>query len=298
MSERSSDQADAAAAEGEEPASDSIGEIIRTIIYAVLIALLFRTLFFQPFSIPSGSMKPTLLINDYLFVSKYSYGYSKYAVPYGNLLPDSLFGGRILSAEPKRGDVIVFRNPRDANQDYIKRLVGLPGDVVQMKGGVLYINGEPAKLRRIENFVEPRGRLGGTQACVNREVLRRLRLDGRIDVDPETRSLVLRAQSKADCIKFQSIETLPGGVSHPVLDADGPFGHNDNTRPRKVPEGHYFFVGDNRDNSADSRVSGGIGFVPRQNLIGRAEIILLSAEGESIWRFWNWRSDRFFKVIE
>ena len=291
MSERSTDEANREGVGAVEPAADSLGEILRTILYAVLIAFAFRTLLFQPFSIPSGSMKPTLLINDYLFVSKYSYGYSKYAVPYGNMLPDSLFGGRILSAEPERGDVIVFRNPANEDQDYIKRLVGLPGDTIQMQRGVLHVNGAPAPQNRIENFVERRDPRH-TQHCLDRGVLRRLVLDA------ETRNAVLRDNAERDCIKIQMTETLPGGVAHPVLDADGGGGKYDNTRRFTVPEGHYFFVGDNRDNSLDSRAPiGGIGFVPRQNLIGRAEMILLSAEGP-YWQFWSWRSDRFFKAIK
>ncbi|MEL6979454.1 MAG: signal peptidase I [Pseudomonadota bacterium] len=266
---------------------ESFGEIVRTVIYALLIALVFRTVLFQPFSIPSGSMKPTLLIGDYLFVSKYSYGYSKYSLPYGNLLPE-WFSGRLFGGEPERGDVIVFRNPRNENQDYIKRLVGLPGDRVQMRRGVLHINGEPVKLERIESFVEPVA--ARAQQCVSRANIARLRLSA------EDRELI-RSEGRDLCLKIQYIETLPNGTRHPVLDADGDRNLLDNTSVFIVPQGHYFFSGDNRDNSQDSRERGGIGFVPADHLIGRAELVLLSSDGP-FWQFWNWRGDRFFQSID
>ena len=288
VSERSRGEAEHAQ-EGEfDRATESFGDIIRTIIYALLIALTFRTLLFQPFSIPSGSMKPTLLIGDYLFVSKYSYGYSKYAVPYGNLLPDGVFGGRLFGSEPERGDVIVFRNPANEDEDYIKRLVGLPGDKIQMIRGVLNINGEPVKLERTESFIEPKN--PGQARCVQGANLERFGVPAaERDVVQSDRNL---------CLKVQFIETLPGGLRHPVLDFDGPFNRLDDTDVLTVPHGHFFFMGDNRDNSQDSRRQhGGIGFVPEQHLIGRAEIILLSSDGP-FWQFWNWRADRFFKAIE
>ncbi|MEL6318983.1 MAG: signal peptidase I, partial [Pseudomonadota bacterium] len=174
-------------AEPTERSKESVGDIFRTVIYALLIALAFRTILFQPFSIPSGSMKSTLLIGDYLFVSKYAYGYSRFSLPYGDLLPS--FGGRLLGATPERGDVIVFKQPGDTSTDYIKRLVGLPGDRIQLIRGVLHLNGEPVGLRRVTDFREPvqsRG-VGGTQLCSERTA------------DRET------------CIKYRSVETLPNG---------------------------------------------------------------------------------------
>lgn len=263
-------------AEQTETSKESVGDIFRTVVYALLIALAFRTILFQPFSIPSGSMKSTLLIGDYLFVSKYSYGYSRFSLPYGDLLPS--FGGRLFGGEPERGDVIVFKQPGNTSTDYIKRLVGLPGDRLQVIRGVLHLNGEPVKLRRISDFREPVQGLnvGGTQLCSE------------------------RTADRQTCVKYRSIETLPNGASYSVLDADGVLGGSDNTRTFIVPEGHYFFMGDNRDNSLDSRRSpfeGGIGFVPAENLVGRAEMVLFSARG-SFFSFWTWRGDRFFKWIE
>ncbi|MEM9724151.1 MAG: signal peptidase I [Pseudomonadota bacterium] len=265
--------------------------MFRTIVYALLIALVFRTVFFQPFSIPSGSMKPTLLIGDYLFVSKYSYGFSRYALPYGNLLPRETFGGRLFGATPERGDVIVFRNPTDENEDYIKRLVGLPGDRVAVRAGVLFLNGDPVKLDRVPSFIEPKMRSSlANQKCVTGRNLFELR------VPEEERAI---AQNADNCLKVQFKETLPNDTVHFVLNATE---NNklDNVTEITVPEGHYFFMGDNRDNSVDSRQPRslrGIGFVPAENLIGRAEMILLSADGP-YWEIWNWRADRFFKSID
>ena len=290
MSERSRGEADDPAAGDSGQATESFGEIVRTVIYALLIALAFRTVLFQPFSIPSGSMKPTLLIGDYLFVSKYAYGYSKYSLPYGNLLPDGVFGGRLFGAEPARGDVIVFRNPQDENEDYIKRLVGLPGDRVQMRRGVLHLNDNPVKLERAPSFIEP-NRPNISDCLRSRTALDRFGVVG------EERDLIVNDLDRALCLKIQFVETLPGGKQHPVLETATP-NRLDDTRVFTVPEGHFFFVGDNRDNSEDSRVVGrGIGFVPAENLIGRAEMILLSSDGP-FWQFWNWRGDRFFKSID
>ena len=249
--------------------SESIGELVRTVIYALLIALVFRIFFFQPFSIPSSSMKSTLLIGDYLFVSKYAYGYSRHSIPFS----PPLFEGRIWSAEPERGDVIVFKNRRDGNKDYIKRLMGLPGDRIQVIEGVVNINGTPVTLKRIEDFIEPisSARIS-SQLCSERKVIDGVRV----------------------CAKEQYMETLPNGVEHLVLNTDRNRTNNDNTREYVVPEGHYFFMGDNRDNSSDSRK---IGSVPFEDLIGRAEIIFLSSEGNPL-TFWKWRFDRFLHWID
>ncbi len=261
-----------------EPASkESVGDIFRTVVYALLIALAFRTVLFQPFSIPSGSMKSTLLIGDYLFVSKYAYGYSRFSLPYGDLLPS--FGGRLFMGEgPQRGDVIVFKQPGDTSTDYIKRVVGLPEDKIQVIRGVLHVNDQPVDLQPISDFLEP------VQPP-----------------NPNARQLCAeRVDNGQTCLKYRARETLPSGVSYQVLDADGAGSRSDNTDVYIVPKGHYFFMGDNRDNSLDSRrtpVQGGIGFVPAENLVGRAEMVLFSARG-SFFSFWTWRSDRFFTWIE
>ncbi|MEZ5913660.1 MAG: signal peptidase I [Paracoccaceae bacterium] len=248
-------------------------ENIKTIVYALLIAGVFRTLFFQPFWIPSGSMKDTLLIGDFLFVNKMAYGYSRYSCPFA-ICP---FSGRILFSEPERGDVIVFRHPV-AGTDYIKRLIGLPGDTVQVKAGLLYINDEPVTLERDGSFEEVYERQG-----------------------PERRTpkCVEPVGIGAICVKEKYIETLPNGVAHSVLNVRAEA--LDDTSRFTVPAGHYFFMGDNRDNSTDSRVAqsaGGVGFVPAENLIGRADRIMFSSAGQSMFFFWTWRSDRFFKAVE
>lgn len=238
-------------------------EPIRTFIYALLLALVFRSFLFEPFHIPSGSMKDTLLIGDYIFVSKYSYGYSRFSFPYG--LP--LFEGRIMRSAPERGDVVVFRPPSTPRIDYIKRIVGLPGDRLQVRDGILYINDEAAP-----------------------QVF-----DGNIqDTLDDGMPIVARRYE----------ETLPGNVRHHVLDIT-PHGPLDNTDVYTVPEGHYFMMGDNRDNSVDSRVPSsmeGIGYIPEDNIIGRAEIIVFSiGGGTQFWQVWNWptslRWDRFLTWI-
>jgi signal peptidase I len=241
--------------------SSGVGETIRTVVYAVLIAFAVRTFLYEPFNIPSGSMMPTLLEGDYLFVSKFSYGYSRHTIAFG--MP--LFEGRVLASEPERGDVVVFKLPSDPSTDYIKRLIGLPGDRVQMIEGILHINGEPAPRRRVEDFVTT-DRYG-----------RPMRID-------------------------RYVETLPNGREHFILEQSDS-GFYDNTDPFEVPEGHYFFMGDNRDRSQDSRVPGAVGFVPAENLVGRAEFLWFSLDaGTSFWEVWNWptaiRFGRLFEGIE
>ena len=270
---------------------NAIVETIKTIVYALLIAGVFRTLFFQPFWIPSGSMKETLLIGDFLFVNKMSYGYSYSSCPslkiprFGiDIDAEDICGwmkgnnSRLLGGEPERGDVVVFRHPVSGN-DFIKRLIGLPGDRIQMRDGLLYINDEPVEIQPDGTFSEPmerQGPEGSLPHCSNAPV-----------------------GIGGTCEKQRAVETLPGGVSHTILD----IGRQslDNTGVFNVPEGHYFFMGDNRDNSTDSRVpqiGGGVGFVPYENLIGRADRIMFSSAGRSMLFFWTWRSGRYFKAIE
>lgn len=235
-------------------------EIVMTIVYAIVIALTVRTVAFEPFNIPSGSMIPTLLVGDYIFVTKWSYGYSKYSLPFS--VP--LIPGRILSSPPKQGDVAVFRFPPDPSQDYIKRVIGVPGDTVQMKHGVLFINDKEVPKERIADFVD-------TDAGGNVERVARY------------------------------IETLPDGVRHEIdqlsVTHDGEY---DNTPPYVVPPDHYFMMGDNRDNSNDSR--GDVGMVPIENFVGKANIIFFSTDGSAaLWEFWRWpwaiRWGRLFHAV-
>jgi signal peptidase I len=239
-------------------AKGGVKDTIRVIIHALILALIVRVFLFQPFNIPSGSMIPTLLVGDYLFVSKYSYGYSRYSFPFG---PD-LFSGRIWAKEPTRGDVVVFKLPRDNETDYIKRVIGLPGDEIQMIHGVLHINGEAVKKERIDDFIVTDG--SGRERHVARYR-----------------------------------ETLPNGVSYPVLDLVNE-GIGDNTEVYKVPEGHFFMMGDNRDNSTDSRFLSEVGFVPFENLVGKAQIIFFSIdEGASFWQVWKWPTDiRWSRILD
>ena len=225
-------------------------EIIKTVLYALVIALVLRILLFQPFTIPSASMEPNLYEGDYIIVSKFSYGYSRHSIP----LSPPLFSGRLLERPAARGDVVVFKLPRDGHTDYIKRVIGLPGDRIQMKQGLLYINGTQV----------PREPLPSVKEDVGQGFIR-------------------------DVARYR--ETLPDGRSY-VTDDYGTDGDLDNTEVFVVPENHYFMMGDNRDNSSDSRVppgAGGVGYVPAENLVGHAQIILLSWKpGASIFKPWTW----------
>ena len=245
-------------------------ENVKTIVYALLLAGLFRTLLFQPFWIPSGSMKDTLLVGDFMFVNKLAYGYSRHSCPW-SLCP---FSGRLFASEPERGDVVVFKHPV-SNKDFVKRLVGLPGETVQMKDGVLHIDGvlvpqQPDGV--FEEIVGRDDRRGGQLRCTE--------LNGNV------------------CIKPKLKEFLPGGNEHSILDHGT--SRADTTPVFTIPKGEYFFLGDNRDNSSDSRFSqlrGGVGTVPFENLIGRADRVMFSSSGRSLFYFWTWRKDRFFKSI-
>ena len=239
-------------------ATGGVRDTVRVVIHALILALVVRVFLFQPFNIPSGSMIPTLLVGDYLFVAKYSYGYSRYSFPFG----PNLFSGRIWASEPDRGDVVVFKLPRDNETDYIKRVIGLPGDEIQMLRGVLHINGQAVKKEETEDFVlhDPSGR--------ERHLARFL-------------------------------ETLPNGVTYPVLDLVKE-GIGDNTEIYKVPENHFFMMGDNRDNSTDSRFLSEVGFVPFENLLGKAKIIFFSIdEDASFWQVWKWPTDvRWSRILQ
>ena len=224
----------------------SFMETVRTIIYAVLIAIVVRTLAYEPFNIPSGSMKPTLLEGDYLFVKKWVYGYSRHSFPFS--WPP--FSGRIWEAPVQRGDVVVFKYPEDNKTDYIKRIVGLPGDRIQMKAGVLYINDQPVTRERVDDWID-------------------------VDDKREPNHRFMRY-----------IETLPNGVRHPIIEETDDY-QLDNTDVFTVPADNYFAMGDNRDNSSDSRAWPTTHYVPAENLVGRASFIFYSTAAGNLWPIWE-----------
>ncbi len=258
------DSAKTSAAPDKTGAMNEFVEIVKTVAYALLIALFLRVLFFQPFTIPSASMEPTLQEGDYIIVSKYTYGYSRHSIPFS----PPIFEGRIMERIPNRGDIIVFKLPRDGRTDYIKRLIGLPGDRVQMREGRLWINDKEIPHQALPPVMIDSG-YGFTRNVQRYK------------------------------------ETFPNGRQFVTYDY-GTDGDVDNTQTFVVPEGHYFFMGDNRDNSLDSRVSpaeNGVGFVPAENLVGKAQLILLSWNpGASLFKPWTWvmnaRPERFFTVLQ
>lgn len=244
---------------------ESTWDFLKTFFWAVCIALVFRSFAYEPFHIPSGSMLSTLYEGDYIFVSKPSYGYSRYSFPFGSTSVFDGFEGRILESTPERGDVIVFRLPKNPRIDYIKRLIGLPGDRVRMMNGVLYINGTEVPQKRIDDWQQV---------------------------------------SNNGTVKFipRSLEQLPDGPEHVVLNENPNF-EMDTTEEYIVPEGHYFFMGDNRDNSVDSRYQADVGFVPAANLVGKAKIIAFSSDPDiAMTNVGKWmknvRTERIFTKIK
>ena len=236
-------------------------ENIKTLFYALVIAVVIRSLFFQPFYIPSSSMEPTLLIGDRIFVKKYSYGYSKHSFPFS----PPFFSNRVFNKMPNYGDLVVFKTPADNRTDYIKRLIGLPGDTVQFKNGKIFLN----------NSEIPRT-----------EVKKKYKIRCGIS-SPETNAFK---------------ETLPNGKDY--IAVYNKTGTIQNTDKYKVPPGHFFFLGDNRDCSKDSRYLSSVGYVANENLVGNASIVFFSNDtvSGSIFKFWNWdqslRIDRFFKLLK
>lgn len=238
-----------------QKAKETPAEFIRSLIVAIFLAILFRSFLYEPYRIPSGSMEPTLLIGDNLFVSKFAYGFSRYSLPFGI----NLISGRIGQFnKPAKGDIIVFKNPKNTSINYIKRLVGLPGDVIEVVDGVLHINNKPVKLTEDGYFIDSN-------------------------------------QTKAKKL----IENIDNKISYNILDSN-PFNEFDNTKKYLVPANHYFFMGDNRDNSRDSRDSRGMSFIHQDLLVGRAEFIFFSSNSE-LWKFWRWFVDfnysRFFTSL-
>jgi len=238
--------------------ADGLWDTIKTVLIAVVIAVGVRTFAYEPFSIPSGSMIPTLLVGDYLFVSKASYGYSQHSLPFS--LP--LIPGRVMYTEVTRGDVVVFKLPTDGRTDYIKRIIGLPGDSIQVKGGVLHINGEAVVRKSLGEYTYQ-----------------------------DTHGIFHTTT--------QYEETLPNGKTHLILE-ESDSDRADNTPVYHVPPDHYFAMGDNRDNSRDSRYLMDVGYIPKENLVGQAKFLFFSNDG-SFWTIWNWpwslRLNRFFDGI-
>jgi signal peptidase I len=256
-----------AATAGEKPkltAAEEAWDLAKTIVYAVAIALVLRVIIFQPFNIPSGSMKPNLLVGDFLFVSKPTYGYSRASLVWPlTRLP---LEGRLFGHAPQRGDVVVFKNRKDGNKDYIKRVIGLPGDEIQMVGGVLHINGEVV-----------------SKAFAG---MRKTTCDGR----------------PAEIPAYH--ETLPNRVSYIVEECYGDRGPLDDVGPYQVPAGHFFMMGDNRDQSQDSRVTSQVGYVAYDDIVGKAEVLFFSVDGEEarIYEIWKWpfavRYGRIFHSVK
>ena len=231
----------------------------KSILFAVLIALLIRSFLFEPFNIPSGSMKPNLLVGDFIFVTKWNYGYSKHSLPFS--LP--IIPNKIFETKPERGDVVVFKTPQNNRTDYIKRVIGLPGDNIEIKNGIIIINGEEIIRKKTQDFI-----------------------------DKDENTIHSRARKYKEFffnIEFEVLDLIDNGPA-------------DNTRNFNVPEGHFFVMGDNRDNSQDSRYINSVGFIPFSNLVGKAQYIFFSLENSRFLEVWKWpnsiRYDRIFKKIK
>ena len=242
-----------------KPAKNETVEVIKTVFWALVIALFLRVLLFQPFTIPSASMEPNLYEGDYIVVTKFSYGWSHFSIP----LSPPIFSGRIFEKPAQRGDIAVFKTPAGKHIDLIKRVIGLPGDRIQMKNGLLYINDKQVPREPLPSVKEDVG-------------------DGFV----------------RDVARFR--ETLPNGKSY-VTNDFGTDGQLDNTDVYLVPAGHYFMMGDNRDNSEDSRVpseAGGVGYMPSENFVGHAQIIIVSwNKGASIFKPWTWLNLNFSRFM-
>ena len=232
---------------------------LKSIFIAIFIALLIRSFIFEPFNIPSGSMKPNLLVGDFIFVSKYSYGFSKHSLPFS--IP--LIPGKIFSNTPERGDVVVFKTPENNRTDYIKRVIGLPGDKIEIKNGIIFINGSEILRKKLNDF---------------------------IDTDNKTSNKRVRMYNEYFFNKeINILDITDNGIA-------------DNTQLFNVPENHFFVMGDNRDNSQDSRFISTVGFIPYENLVGKAQFIFFSLENARFLQIWKWpnsiRYERIFKKIQ
>ena len=232
---------------------------LKSIFLAIFIALLIRSFIAEPFNIPSGSMKPNLLVGDFIFVSKWSYGYSKHSLPFS--IP--IIPGKILSKMPKRGDVVIFKTPTDNRTDYIKRVIGLPGDKIEIKNGIIFINGSEILRKKLNDF---------------------------IDTDNKTSNKRVRMYNEYFFNKeINILDITDNGIA-------------DNTQLFNVPENHFFVMGDNRDNSQDSRFISTVGFIPYENLVGKAQFIFFSLQNSRFLEIWKWpkaiRYNRIFKKIE
>jgi signal peptidase I len=252
-----------------KPQKSETADFMQFLLKLALFVFVLRSFIFAPFNIPSESMLPRLMIGDYLLVSKWSYGYSRYSLPFG--IP--LIPGRVFASVPERGDVVVFKWPGDQSTDYIKRVIGQPGDLVQVKGGTLFLNGAAIPKKRIANFIEP---MTPNSACIKEK--------------PEFRDV--GSGGEAVCSYPRFIETLPSGKSYQVLDLD--VSVPDDTEVFAVPAGHIFVMGDNRDRSADSRVplaQLGVDILPQVNLVGKAWFSVFSTDGTANWLLpWTWVS--------
>ena len=232
---------------------------LKSILIAIFIALVIRSFIFEPFNIPSGSMKPNLLVGDFIFVSKYSYGFSKHSLPFS--IP--LIPGKIFSNTPERGDVVVFKTPQNNRTDYIKRVIGLPGDKIEIKNGIIFINGSEILRKKLNDF---------------------------IDTDNKTSNKRVRMYNEYFFNKeINILDITDNGIV-------------DNTQLFNVPENHFFVMGDNRDNSQDSRFISTVGFIPYENLVGKAQFIFFSLENARFLQIWKWpnsiRYERIFQKIQ